>query len=79
MWLMLICRSTSTRLNSLLRGWQSYFCYGTLADAYGALNEHVQRRHRRTQGRGTVSWPKETIYGKLGVHWLSRSQRVSLS
>ncbi|MBZ2179197.1 MAG: group II intron reverse transcriptase/maturase [Acidobacteria bacterium] len=74
-------------LNSILRGWQSYFCYGTLADAYGALNEHVQRRvrhflqrrHRRTQGRGTVSWPKETIYGQLGVHWLSRSQRVSLS
>jgi RNA-directed DNA polymerase len=74
-------------LNLLLRGWQSYFCYGTLARAYGAINEHVQsrvrsflqRRHRQTQGRGTVSWPKTTIYGELGVHWLSRTCRVSLS
>lgn len=74
-------------LNLLLRGWQSYFCYGTLAGGYGAINEHVQRRvrqllqrrHRWTQGRGTVSWPKTTIYGKLGVHWLTRSRRVSLS
>lgn len=74
-------------LNLLLRGWQGYFCYGTLSDAYGAINEHVQRRvrqflqrrHRWTQGRGTVSWPKATIYGKLRVHWLARSRRVSLS
>ncbi len=54
-------REIREELHSLLRGWQSYFCYGTLADAYGALYEHVQRRvwhflqrrHRRTQGRET--------------------------
>src|SRR6202012_4612335 len=48
------------RLNSLLRGWLSYFSYGTRLMAYRAVDNHVYdcvrhflRRRCKVQGRGT--------------------------
>jgi RNA-directed DNA polymerase len=68
------------QLNQVLRGWQNYFCYGSVARAYEAVNwsvlEHMQfflrRRHRvRTRNmRRRFSAPY--IYGKLGVLKLRR-------
>jgi RNA-directed DNA polymerase len=62
------------RLNSILRGWSSYFRYGTRLQAYRAVDNHVaerarhflkQRHHVRT--RGTRPWTNDTVFGPLGV------------
>jgi RNA-directed DNA polymerase len=62
------------RLNSILRGWSSYFRYGTRLQAYRAVDNHVaervrhflkQRHHVRT--RGTRPWTHDTVFGPLGV------------
>jgi RNA-directed DNA polymerase len=64
----------SDRLNSILRGWSSYFRYGTRLQAYRAVDNHVaervrhflkQRHHVRT--RGTRPWTNDTVFGPLGV------------
>ena len=34
------------QLNSLLRGWSAYFCYGTRGRAYKAVDHHVCERVR---------------------------------
>ena len=62
------------RLNRILRGWSSYFSYGTRLLAYRAVDTHVaerarhflrQRHHVRT--RGTRPWTNDTLFGPLGV------------
>jgi RNA-directed DNA polymerase len=62
------------QLNSLLRGWSAYFCYGTRGRAYKAVDHHVcgrvrsflVRRHK-VSGRGTERFPSDLIFGGLGV------------
>jgi RNA-directed DNA polymerase len=67
------------RLNKLLRGWSTYFSYGTRLSAYRAIDQHVYdhvrhflvRRHK-VQGRGTRRFSYETVFGDLGVLHLRR-------
>jgi RNA-directed DNA polymerase len=66
------------RLNAMLRGWQNYFCYGTVARTYSSLNRYVydrvrhflRRRHTTTHSRGTRQFSLESVFGALGVHAL---------
>jgi RNA-directed DNA polymerase len=62
------------QLNRLLRGWSAYFCHGSLADAYQAVDHHVCGRVRRFLTRrhkvpnhGTRRFPSDMIFGELGV------------
>jgi RNA-directed DNA polymerase len=62
------------RLNRVLRGWANYFCYGTLVKARSIVDEYVYdrfrnflRRRHKVAGRGTSQFPKERVFGKLGV------------
>lgn len=62
------------QLNRTLRGWSSYFGYGTRLMAYRAVDNHVYecvrhfltRRHK-VPGRGTRRFPDRVVFGKLGV------------
>lgn len=67
------------RLNSILRGWSSYFCYGIRLLAYRVVDNHVERRvghflRRRHQmpSRGTRALADAVIFGPLGVLRLRR-------
>jgi len=67
------------RLNRLLRGWSSYFDYGTRLMAYRAVDNHVYdrvrhflRRRCKVQGRGTRRFPADHVFGPLGVLRLRR-------
>jgi len=67
------------RLNSILRGWSSYFSHGTRLLAYRAVDNHVaarvrhflRRRHQVPSG-GTRVLADEVIFGPLGVLRLGR-------
>ncbi len=68
------------RLNATLRGWQNYFQYGSVSQAYRRVNRYVEqrvrqflRRRHRTATCGTRQWPTELIFGDLGVHRCHRS------
>lgn len=70
------------RLNPILRGWSSYFSYGTRLQAYRAVDNHVAdrvrhflRQRHRVPTRGTRAWPADEIFGALGV---LRMRRVHL-
>jgi len=72
-------REVRDQLNSLLRGWSTYFCYGTRLPAYRAIDQHVYDRVRHflvkrhnVQGRGTRRFSSQTIFGELGVLHLRR-------
>jgi len=72
-------REVRDQLNSLLRGWSTYFCYGTRLPAYRAVDQHVYDRARhflvrrhKVQGRGTRRFSSQTIFGELGVLHLRR-------
>jgi RNA-directed DNA polymerase len=67
------------RLNAKLRGWQNYFCYGSVARGYHIVNRYVEQRVRQFLRRrhkhstsGTHRYPAQTIFGGLGVHRLAR-------
>ena len=67
------------RLNSILRGWSSYFSYGTRLQAYRAIDNHVAERVRyflrqrhRVRTRGTRVLANDVIFGSLGVLHLRR-------
>jgi len=62
------------RLNALLRGWCTYFCYGTTQIAYRAVERNVYNRVRRflverhkMRSRGIHRFPSERVFGELGV------------
>jgi len=62
------------RLNSLLRGCCTYFCYGTTMIAYRAVERNVYNRvrgflvHRhKVRSRGISRFPSERVFGELGV------------
>jgi RNA-directed DNA polymerase len=70
-----------TRLNRLLGGWSTYFCYGALASAYEAVDQHVYdrtrnflRKRHKVQGRGTDLFSREYVYGYLAVRCLRRER-----
>lgn len=67
------------QLNAMLRGWSAYFGYGTRLQAYRAVDAHVYDRVRnflvkrhKVQGRGTQRFPRDLVYGDLGVLALKR-------
>jgi len=69
------------RLNQMLRGWSSYFSYGTRAAAYRAVRNHVYesvrhflRRRHQVQSRGTSRFSIEAVFGELGVLQVRRAQ-----
>jgi RNA-directed DNA polymerase len=69
------------RLNQMLRGWSSYFSYGTRASAYRAVRNHVYesvrhflRRRHQVQSRGTNRFSKEAVFGELRVLEVRRVQ-----
>jgi RNA-directed DNA polymerase len=58
----------------VLRGWANYFCYGSLTKTRHAIDCYVEdrvraflRRRHKVAGRGYRQFPKEDIFGKLGV------------
>jgi len=62
------------RLNALLRGWCTYFCYGTTMIAYRAVERNLYNRVRRflverhkVHSRGINRFPSERVFGELGV------------
>ena len=67
------------RLNQMLRGWSSYFNYGTRGPVYRAVDnyvyervQHFLRKRHKVQSRGTNRFTYEAVYGELGVLWLRR-------
>jgi len=69
------------RLNAKLRGWQTYFSYGSLSKAYRIVDSYVyncvrhflRRRHKITNSRGTRQFSAGVVYGERGVHRLQRA------
>jgi RNA-directed DNA polymerase len=67
------------QLNSLLRGWTTYFSHGTRRVAYRAIDNHVYhsvrrflvRRHK-VSSQGMRRFPAEAVFGELGVLQLRR-------
>ena len=67
------------QLNRLLRGWSNYFGYGTRLQAYRAVDNHVHdhvrhflaKRHK-VQSRGSRHFPRELVFGEIGVLALRR-------
>jgi RNA-directed DNA polymerase len=69
------------RLNQILRGWSSYFSYGTRTVAYRAVDNYVSqsvrqflRRRHKVPSRGTRRFSDEVVFGELGVLRLRRVQ-----
>jgi RNA-directed DNA polymerase len=67
------------RLNQMLRGWSSYFNYGTRGPVYRAVDnyvyervQHFLRKRHKVQSRGTNRFTYEAVYGERGVLWLRR-------
>jgi len=71
------CRETEEvvgSLNSALRGWANYFCFGPVWEIYAALMDHVRWRLRRwlgrkhrVSGRGTNTYPRQYLHEELGL------------
>lgn len=71
------------KLNRLLKGWSSYFDYGTCTPAYRAIDNHVMTRvqrflveRHRVPSRGTTQFSRETVFGELGVLSLRARQAM---
>jgi RNA-directed DNA polymerase len=69
------------RLNQILRGWSTYFSYGTRTTAYRAVDNHVYqsvrhflRRRHKVQTRGINRFPADAIFGDWGVLRLRQVQ-----
>lgn len=69
------------QLNSLLRGWSSYFSHGTRLIAYRVADNYVYhsvrrflRRRHKVQSRGTRRFSAEAVHNEYGVLRLRRVQ-----
>lgn len=63
-----------TRLNRILMGWANYFKYGSIWEAYRAVDQYVYervrhflRRRHKVASRATRVFPAQRVYGQLGV------------
>jgi group II intron reverse transcriptase/maturase len=82
------CRDTEEvvgSLNSALRGWAHYFCYGPVREIYAALMDHVRWRLRRwlgrkhrVSGRGINTYPRQYLHEELGLIQLENFRPRSL-
>jgi len=70
-----------SQLNRLLRGWSTYFNYGTRLMAYRAIDNHVCQRARhflvrrhKVQSRGTKRFSDAVVFHDMGVLRLRRVQ-----
>ena len=61
-------------LNRTLRGWASYFCYGTLAKVRKVVDlyvcdrvRHFLRRRHKVASRATLRYSEAHVFGALGV------------
>ena len=66
-------------LNRVLQGWAQHFSYGTRLMAYRAVDNcvyecvrHFLRRRHKVPSRGTKRFPREQVFGALGVFQLRR-------
>ena len=66
-------------MNSLLRGWTSYFSYGTRLMAYRAADNYVRDsvrgflvRRYKVPTRGAKRFSDDVVFGELGVLRLRR-------
>ena len=66
-------------LNRVLQGWAQHFSYGTRLMAYRAVDNYVYacvrhflRRRHKVPSRGTKRFPREQVFGELGVFQLRR-------
>jgi RNA-directed DNA polymerase len=71
--------SVRDQLNATLRGWSSYFAYGTRLMAYRAADSYVYQavrgflvRRHKVPSRGTRRFPADKVFGELGVLRLRR-------
>jgi RNA-directed DNA polymerase len=62
------------QLNAMLRGWSSYFSYGTRKAAYRSIDNYVHERVRhflvrrhKVPSRGIRRFSKAAVFGELGV------------
>jgi group II intron reverse transcriptase/maturase len=69
-------------INRKLNGWSNYFCLGPVSNAYGAVDNHVNRRLRRwlcrkhaVRGAGTSRFSDHYLYQSLGLVRLSVTTR----
>jgi RNA-directed DNA polymerase len=72
-------------LNSVLRGWANYFCFGPVREIYAALMDHVRWRLRRwlcrkhrVSGRGITTYPRQYLHEELGLIQLESLPHRSL-
>jgi RNA-directed DNA polymerase len=72
------------QLNQKLRGWRAYFRLGNPWKAYRALDEHVQervrhflRRRHKVASHATAQFPRDRIFGELGVLRLQSGHRAA--
>jgi RNA-directed DNA polymerase len=70
-------------VNRILRGWGSYFSYGTVSRAYWWVDAFVLQRARnflvrrhKVSGRGTRRYPAEKIFGNGGLICLAAERRA---
>jgi RNA-directed DNA polymerase len=68
-----------SELNRVVQGWANHFSYGTRLMAYRAVENHVYegvrhflRRRHKVPTRGTRRFPRERVFGDLGVFSLRR-------
>src|SRR5271154_3635500 len=61
-------------LNSAIRGWANYFCFGPVREIYAALLDHARWRLRRWLGRKHrvrrgvyTTYPNQHLHEKLGL------------
>src|SRR5215218_4937168 len=72
------------RLNRSLRGWSTYFAYGTCRPAFRGMDQYVTERVRaflarrhKVHGRGNRQFTFDVIHGERGVLALERLPRTA--
>ncbi len=70
-------------LNQMMIGGANYFCLGPVGRAYGAVDQHAQRRLRqwlrrkhKEPSRGTSRFPAKYLYEVLGLVRLEKQRRI---